>query len=349
MNNNKEEYKTKKCVICNKTFDYDYDLFGRTCLKNLYEQLSISNPTFTSNKEAHLCNKIAHRNHKYFLGKEKKYALTENYIALDYLERMNLKQTENIKEKIQDNIKNISTFKPLEKSMLLMYPLNKFYKLYNNYLNFQELLNKIDISKGVNDNNILSSFSFIFNKEKINDPLYYWGYYGMQLIFWEMIIKGGELYNYKLSAYLLRKALTNSGKHYNDKNKIIFEDEKLSKILLENKDFKQKINELLINDEVDIKEENPVFEKGDLFYSIHEATLDLKGTKTENGNWNLTIVIKDKYDFTDFKTINEYETKSIKDIFGSTLNNFGAISSEYKVIKPYVFEIRIKKNNYKIK
>ena len=41
MNHNKEEYKTKKCVICNKTFDYDYDLFGRTCLKNLYEQLSI--------------------------------------------------------------------------------------------------------------------------------------------------------------------------------------------------------------------------------------------------------------------------------------------------------------------
>ena len=327
MNNNKEEYKTKKCVICNKTFDYDYDLFGRTCLKNLYEQLSISNPTFASNKEAHLCNKIAHRNHKYFLGKEKKYALTENYIALDYLERMNLKQTENIKEKIQDNIKNISTFKPLEKSMLLMYPLNKFYKLYNNYLNFQELLNKIDISKGIDDNNILSGFSFIFNKEKINDPLYYC----------------------KLSAYLIQKALTNSGKHYNDKNKIIFEDEKLSKILLENKDFKQKINELLINDEVDIKEENPVFEKGDLFYSIHEATLDLKGTKTENGNWNLTIVIKDKYDFTDFKTINEYETKSIKDIFGSTLNNFGAISSEYKVIKPYTFEIRIKKNNYKIK
>ena len=120
-------------------------------------------------------------------------------------------------------------------------------------------------------------------------------------------------------------------------------------ILLENKDFKQKINELLVNDEVDIKEENPVFEKGDLFYSIHEATLDLKGTKTENGNWNLTIVIKDKYDFTDFKTIDEYETKSIKDIFGSTLNNFGAISSEYKVIKPYAFEIKIKKNNYKIK
>lgn len=35
----------KRCVLCDRVYEYDkYKLFGRGCLSNLYELLSISNP-----------------------------------------------------------------------------------------------------------------------------------------------------------------------------------------------------------------------------------------------------------------------------------------------------------------
>ena len=62
MENNKQNNEEKRCIICNRPYNYHYDLFGRNCLMNLYTQLNISNFRFISNKEKHLCNVIAHRN-----------------------------------------------------------------------------------------------------------------------------------------------------------------------------------------------------------------------------------------------------------------------------------------------
>ena len=91
MENNNQNDKEKRCILCNRPYNYKYDLFGRNCLINLYTQLNISNSRFISNKEKHLCNVIAYRNFKFFLNKKKKYALTENYIALDYLKKNGFK------------------------------------------------------------------------------------------------------------------------------------------------------------------------------------------------------------------------------------------------------------------
>lgn len=105
MESSIQSNEERRCLICNKPYNYHYDLFGRGCLTNLYKQLNISNSRLISNKEKHLCNVIAHRNFKFFLGKKKKYALTENYIALDYLKRIDLKFTEDIKNVLKENIK----------------------------------------------------------------------------------------------------------------------------------------------------------------------------------------------------------------------------------------------------
>lgn len=65
-------------------------MFGRGCLSNLYNLLGIPNPPRgTKDKEMYLCNKIAHRNFKFFLSRNKKYKLTEKYIALKYLDNIN--------------------------------------------------------------------------------------------------------------------------------------------------------------------------------------------------------------------------------------------------------------------
>ncbi len=50
MGNNIQSNEEKRCIICNKPYNYHYDLFGRSCLTNLYKQLNISNSRLISNK-----------------------------------------------------------------------------------------------------------------------------------------------------------------------------------------------------------------------------------------------------------------------------------------------------------
>lgn len=81
MAKKKKNSAEKKCIICNKSYEYGYDLFGRVCLNNLYNEFGISDPKYTSNKEKYLIDAIARMNSKYFLSREKKIALAKNYIA----------------------------------------------------------------------------------------------------------------------------------------------------------------------------------------------------------------------------------------------------------------------------
>lgn len=91
----------KRCILCNKTYNYKYDLFGRGCLDNLYKLLQFSkSPRIIWNKELYLCTRIAWRNHKFFLNKNKKYALAQKYIALKYLNKMNYDFLDDIKANI---------------------------------------------------------------------------------------------------------------------------------------------------------------------------------------------------------------------------------------------------------
>ena len=91
------------------------------------------------------------------------------------------------------------------------------------------------------------------------------------------------------------------------------------------------------------------FEKGDLLYALHDATMFANAKKNDNNTWNLQIEINDTYDFTDFKELKEYADKEdsiLTDIFSTLLNNFGVVSSEYGVIKKYDIKIKFNLNNY---
>ena len=97
----------KRCLLCNKPYNYKYEMFGRGCLDNLYDLLGISkSPRIIWNKELYLCTRIAWKNHKFFLNKKKKYVLAQKYIALSYLNKMNYETLNDIKEKISNDIKN---------------------------------------------------------------------------------------------------------------------------------------------------------------------------------------------------------------------------------------------------
>ena len=361
MANKRQCDEEKRCIICNKPFDYRYDMFGRGCLSNLYDQLGVSDSKFISNKEKHLVNAVAHKNSKYFLNKEKKEVVLKNYIALSYLNLIKLNFTEELKKKLKENMKNISIFNSLTNSMEPAYLLNDFYKLYNYYVDFDELINeyKKDLAEAktekdideIEDKKNLKKYEFIFNSDKEIVPLFHMAFYDMQYIFWETVIVGGYLLDKPLSGYLLRLSLNNK-EEYNDDNPLIIEDEYFDKLIFGYDEFKKVINENLNGDEVDIKDKNVTFSSGDLLFAIHEAVLSIKGNKKENENWNLTVEIEDTYDYTNLKKLKEFKNafgSKTKSIVASTLNNFAAISSSYGVIRPFKYILKVKNNNYNTK
>lgn len=346
----------KRCLLCNKPYDYKYKMFGRGCLDNIYGELGIRKPPrFVWNKELYLCTKVAWKNHKYFLSKTKKYDLTQKYIALNYLKNMNFDALRNIEEKMLKDIKNITPFSK-DTVELMNFSLNDIYKLFNYYQKFEKIIkdfqninwNDIDVKVA---NGYIKSLSFIFDITKKNNPISYTVFYSMQYMFWQVVVIGGLFTNKPLSAKLLTNSLSIFGKEPSD---LVIEDENIKKTLLESPIFKKKLKQLIekygekknefIVDEKSPREDTLIrFDDADLLYALHDATLLVKGTRNENNKWNLEIEIKDTYDFTDFKDLREYadeEEGKLRDIISTTLNNLGVASSEYGVIKTYNVKIK---------
>ena len=346
----------KRCLLCNKPYDYKYKMFGRGCLDNIYEELEIHKPSrFVWNKELYLCSKVAWRNHKYFLSKTKKYDLTQKYIALNYLKNMNFDALKDIEEKMLKDIKNITPFSK-DTVELMTFTLNDIYKLYNYYQKFEKIIKNFqninwkEIDEEV-ANSYIKSLSFIFDLTKKNNPISYAVFYSMQYMFWQIVVIGGLFTNKPLSAKLLTNSLSVFGKEPND---LLIEDEKIKNILLKSPIFKKKLeqliekygegkNEFIVNEKSPREDTLIRFDDADLLYALHDATLLVKGRIDENNKWNLEIEIKDTYDFTDFKELREYadeENSKTKDILSTTLNNLGVASSKYGVIKVYDVEIK---------
>ncbi len=346
----------KRCLLCNKPYDYKYKMFGRGCLDNIYGVLDFHKPPkFVWNKEAYLCTKIAWKNHKYFLTKKKKYDLAQKYIALNYLKNMNFDALKDIEEKMLKDIKNITPFSK-DTVELMTFTLNDIYKLFNYYQKFEKIIkdfqniNWKEIDEEV-ANGYIKSLSFIFDLTKKNNQIAYIVFYSMQYMFWQIVVIGGLFTNKPLSAKLLTNSLSVFGKEPND---LVIEDEEIKNILLKSPIFKKKLEQLIekygegknefIVDKKSPREDTLIrFDDADLLYALHDATLLVKGRKDENNKWNLEIEIKDTYDFTDFKELREYadeENGKMKDILSTTLNNLGVASSEYGVIK--VYDVKIK-------
>ncbi len=346
----------KRCLLCNKPYDYKYKMFGRGCLDNIYGVLNFHKPPkFVWNKELYLCTKIAWKNHKYFLSKTKKYDLTQKYIALNYLKNMNFDALKDIEEKMLKDIKNITPFSK-DTVELMTFTLNDIYKLFNYYQKFEKIIkdfqniNWKEIDEEV-ANGYIKSLSFIFDLTKKNNPISYAVFYSMQYMFWQIVVIGGVFTNKPLSAKLLTNSLSVFGKEPND---LIIEDEEIKNILLKSPIFKKKLEQLIekygdgkkefIVNEKSPREDTLIrFDDADLLYALHDATLLVKGKIDENNKWNLEIEIKDTYDFTDFKELREYadeENSKTKDILSTTLNNLGVASSKYGVIKVYDVEIK---------
>ncbi|MGN1327810.1 MAG: hypothetical protein ACI4VQ_07040 [Clostridia bacterium] len=347
----------KRCVLCNKPYDYKYVMFGRGCLENLYGLLKISKPSrFVWNKELYLCTRIAWKNHKFFLSRKKKYALAQKYIALNYLNRMNYNSLDDIKEKIKNDINSISVF---SKNIVetVSFTLNDIYKLFNYTQKFDELIKELqninweEVDEKVAEN-FIKSMSFIFDVTKKLDSISYAVFYSMQYTFWQVVVVGGILADMRLSAKLLANSLSLFGKEPSD---MLIEDDETIQTILDSKSFKERINQLIkkygedkekfiVDNSAPTEDTLIRFDKNDLLFALHDATMFVKANKDKEDKWNFEIEITDTYDFTDFKDLKEYADADdvIIDIFSTLLNNFGVVSSEYRVIKTYNIKIKFK-------
>lgn len=72
-----------------------------------------------------------------------------------------------------------------------------------------------------------------------------------------------------------------------------------------------------------------------MYYSIHKATVKVKGYKQANGKWIVHSVLKDTYDFTEIQSFMEGEKLSKGISKGTVANDFAVISQFLEAIHPY--------------
>lgn len=366
----------KRCKLCNRTYSYSYKLFGRGCFNAECNLLNIKIPKKEKDKEKYFCNEIAKKYNKYGLSQNKKYDLAEKYLTLEYLNKIKYGDLSKEKKQIEKEINNISFSKSIKETVdkLLdndivnsldtvtpFITLNKAYRLYKTTLKFAKKINLFKKELKEADNNeeieaimekyLLEELKFIFNSSKIGVPAYYQVYYAMQVVVWEVVISGGLIKKYYLSSELLQKSLIADNKNEEDyyvlnldRIKEIKEDVLLQSKVKEllNKYSKNQL-QIEINENTVLPDELLVnFENGDLFYSLHNATINISGEKLED-KWHLNIILKDKYDFTDTRL----KDKEYKNSFlGSVLNNCGVVSQQYGVIRPYNVYIEFEYNEF---
>ena len=92
------------------------------------------------------------------------------------------------------------------------------------------------------------------------------------------------------------------------------------------------------------------FANGNLFYALHDTTMQVKGEKQKDNKWNLEIKVTDLYDFTDLKELEEYvnDENFLKGFTASTANNLAMIATSCKIVNTYNIEIKFTVENWEV-
>ena len=332
--------KSKKCKLCNKSFSGKGKAYGTSCLKNLYDKSSIDYFKEIDDKELFLYTSIAFKLKKENLNQKQITNICESYLSKLYIEKI-----DNIQKLPKELDKCIGNSKKIMK-------LNTAYRVSNIIKRNKKIIDmdKVDI---IIDEKLLKFFRTYFSISKITNPGYYEVYYYMQYILWELVVKGGEFNNLKLSSKCLSHSLSVLGLKPND-IKFTDKDKYVINLIKKEEGFRNKVkrlikkyckrNEITFNDSTpkDKKELYYSFDTRDLFYSLHSVKINFKGVRIDD-KWELDIELIDTYDFTEILSNDKYKDKNKQYLtLGNVLNDFAAISSQYGVIKPYKITINFK-------
>ena len=126
---------SKKCKLCGKTFDNsNYNLFGRSCFKNICKLLEIEIPKNIkeNKKEKYLFSDVAKWLNKKGLTTKQREYLTELYIITIYIDKIEYINLGKLKQEIQKQIEGMNIFTgillPNKDLSMVLYSI---YNLYN--------------------------------------------------------------------------------------------------------------------------------------------------------------------------------------------------------------------------
>lgn len=325
-----------RCSVCGRTVSNKTVHFGLGCLKNMCSLIDIDKPKNLKGENL-LNTKISKITKKKSLNKEEKTLLTNRYLTLQLLDKIPLNNYDSMRNKIMKDINNIGKNKKLiSNDIITLKQAYEAFKLYNKFQKIKEKAEEVDSEYIQNFlfENLLFAFSTYYRNKK-----YFGGVIAdIQYYFWKMI------------SNMLKKTYPNGMEFIeyslleNPQDKLI-ENGKLIDDIIKDENFKEKIKVCILNNK-----NNNHFEiteglnyvSTDLFLALNNTTINIIGNK-ESNKWKLNIIITDRYDFTDFKEIDEYcDNNIIKGLFGSTANNMAMISVASGVMHEYNVTIKFK-------
>ena len=168
-----------------------------------------------------------------------------------------------------------------------------------------------------------------------------------QYFIWKSLAILFKSIGFTFSAKCLENSLKRSPKDMN-----IVKGRIINKIL-NDQYFIDKINRIVKENETktmfEVKEK-VTFDNGDLFLALHDATIDVIGEKQRDNIWRMKFELTDKYDFTDYKEINQIigENISLLKRLGNIANNIAMISTSCNVIREYDINIKFNIDNWKV-
>lgn len=345
-----------ECLLCSRDMKTSKDTFGNGCVRNIYSFLGMNMPKKVKLRESTLYNNIMKINNIHNINTYQKMWLTDRYLTKQYLSSIPYGNYNKLTNQINTEIQNINEIKNNEKPKSSSFiSLKQAYDLYKKATRFTEGIKELKKGNFTDEESIrllLASFSFIFNIKKNKNQYENSTFKAMQYVFWQAVIEdGGKYAEFNISADFLQHSLEEKP------TDLVFTEGKVVQAIVEDENFKANINSIIkkygenCNEFIfdsNIDDSFPMsFAEKDLYFSIHDIELKVKGEK-QNEKWILDINLHDQYDYSEFKKIDKYykDTKSIpKSIFSSTLYNLAWFSMKAHVMKEYDIDIAFKMNN----
>ncbi len=143
---------------------------------------------------------------------------------------------------------------------------------------------------------------------------------------------------YYVSAYMLEHSLQD-----NPTSMTLGNESDIAELIKKDPVYLTALDEAIANSDgktIDVPLKNIQFDTDDLYYSIHRATIRVKGYKNSEGKWIITAKLEDTYDFTEWMTVKFENGKLSFDIrTGTVANDVAKISQSTGAINPYMVRV----------
>lgn len=311
----------------------------------LYDIKNLNGESLLNKKILALCNKKR-------LPKNQSQMLTNRYLTLNLLNDVPLEEYNKYKEALQTDIDLINKKTKVEElnsfNMITMKQASEIKKQYSKNKDFfQKMMNgEYDAIQNLSFDIVRFAFSRYYNGKPYLSDMTQKAQYGIL----QVGVLGLRGIKWNFASDCLAHSLQEKAEDI-----IITEGEAIGKII-ENKEFKLKINEIINKYEkqqsfsTGKEEESITFKDPNLFFALHNAYIELTGRKQKDKTWDLDITLSDEYDFTDLKEIEEYidNNEYFKSFVGAVANNFAMIANSCYVVNTYHITIKFSINSKEV-